>query len=45
VFCCIAVKINPTALEVVLEHHLENVSITDIADELPESAPRYIAYR
>lgn len=37
-------KINPNALEVVLEHHLENVSILDIAEELPESAPRYIAY-
>jgi len=37
-------KINPTALEVVVDDILENVSITDIAAELPESAPRYFAY-
>lgn len=40
-----AVKINPKELEVVVEEELENISISDVAAELPESAPRYIAYR
>jgi hypothetical protein len=39
------VKINPTALEVVVDAVLEDVSIVDIAESLPESAPRYVAYR
>jgi len=39
------VKINPSALEVVVDEILENVSISEVADNLPESSPRYIAYR
>jgi len=37
-------KINPKALKVEVENTLEDVKITDIANELPDSAPRYIAY-
>jgi len=37
-------KINPSALEVVVDEILENVSISEVADNLPESSPRYIAY-
>jgi len=40
----IIMNINKSKLEVEIEQKLENVSIEDIAADLPDSAPRYIAY-
>jgi len=37
-------KINTKALKVELESVQEDVKIEDIANQLPDSAPRYIAY-
>jgi hypothetical protein len=37
-------KVNQEKLEVELDEILRDVSLEDIAADLPESAPRYIAY-
>jgi len=39
------VKVNAEKLEVELEEIMRDVTMEDIAAELPESAPRYIAYK
>jgi hypothetical protein len=39
------VKVNQEKLEVELDEILRDVSLEDIAADLPESAPRYIAYK
>lgn len=50
-YCCLrclltrVVKINVKQMVVEVEDELEDVSISDIADELPEFQPRFIAYR
>ncbi|KAL6075103.1 Glia maturation factor [Balamuthia mandrillaris] len=41
---CFVMKINPKSLEVVVDYTSDNISIEQIAAELPPSAPRYIAY-
>lgn len=38
-------KVNQEKLEVELDEILRDVSMEDIAADLPESAPRYIAYK
>jgi hypothetical protein len=42
--CAILMKINKAELKVELDTTLDDVSVKQIAQELPESAPRYIAY-
>lgn len=39
-----AVKIDPTHLRVVLEEELENVTLEQVAQQLPDSFPRYVLY-
>ena len=40
-----AVKIDMKTKEVVIEDEQEDVSIEEVAEDLPEFSPRYIAYR
>jgi len=42
--CAIIMNINKAKLEVEVEQKLDNVTIEEIAADLPDSAPRYIAY-
>ncbi|KAI8901515.1 hypothetical protein BC833DRAFT_577467 [Globomyces pollinis-pini] len=38
----LVLKIDPNSLQVVVEHYLQNVSLEDIVEELPETSPRFI---
>jgi len=42
--CGVIMKINKEKLQVEIDQNLEEVSLEQIAENLPESAPRYIAY-
>ncbi|KAJ3000862.1 hypothetical protein HDV02_002325 [Globomyces sp. JEL0801] len=38
----LVLKIDPNSLQVVVEHYLQNVTLEDIVEELPETSPRFI---
>eukprot|EP01147_Barroeca_monosierra_P007374 gene7374-512_t len=41
----IIMKIDQKTREVIIEDEMEDVSLEDVAEELPEFSPRYIAFR
>lgn len=44
IIACLIVRISRENFEVVQEEFLENISIEDLADELPDNSPRYVVF-